>query len=156
MRSHAKTQRRKGGRGLGGLFQFQPVGLDHDLQGQNYGAGYLFLSLKSFASWRLERSGRETDRKLLFDVEGKGRMRSHAKTQRRKGGRGLGGLFQFQPVGLDHGLQGKTMGQAIYFSPLNPLRLCVLSEAGVRLIGNYFLTRRAKLWGMLFISLPTS
>ena len=31
-----------------------------------------------------------TDRKLLFDGEGKGRMRSHAKTQRRKGGRGLG------------------------------------------------------------------
>ena len=27
--------------------------------GQNYGAGYLFFSLESFASWRLERSGRE-------------------------------------------------------------------------------------------------
>ncbi len=27
--------------------------------GQNYGAGYLFHSLESFASWRLERSGRE-------------------------------------------------------------------------------------------------
>ena len=84
-------------------------------RGQNYGAGYLFLSLEFFASWRLERSGRETDRNLLFDVEGKGRMRSHAKTRRRKEGRGLGWMFQFQPVGLDHGLQGKTMGQAIYF-----------------------------------------
>ena len=28
-------------------------------EGQNYGAGYLFHSLESFASWRLERSGRE-------------------------------------------------------------------------------------------------
>ena len=28
-------------------------------EGQNYGAGYLFLSVESFASWRLERSGRE-------------------------------------------------------------------------------------------------
>ena len=44
-----------------------------------------------------------TDRKWLFDGEGKGRMRSHAKTQRRKGGK-----------------MGKTMGQAIYFFPLNP------------------------------------
>jgi hypothetical protein len=44
-----------------------------------------------------------TDRKLLFDEDGKGRMRSHAKTRRRKGGRGLGGaklwgrLFIFLP-----------------------------------------------------------
>ena len=30
------------------------------------------------------------------------------------------------------------MGQAIYFSPLNPLRLSVLSEAGVRLRENCF------------------
>jgi two-component system, cell cycle response regulator DivK len=59
-----------------------------------------------------------TDRKLLFDVEEKERMRSHAKTQRRKGEKRIG--------------RGKTMGQAIYFSPLNPLRLSVLSEAGVR------------------------
>ncbi len=38
------------------------------------------------------------------------------------------------------------MGQAIYFFPLNPWRLGVLSEAGVRteLIGNCFLTGRGK------------
>ena len=36
------------------------------------------------------------------------------------------------------------MGQAIYFSLLNPLRLGVLSEAGVRPIGNCFLTWRGK------------
>ena len=36
------------------------------------------------------------------------------------------------------------MGQAIYFSPLNPLRLGVLRKAGVRLIGNCFLTWRGK------------
>ena len=36
------------------------LGVSTDLRkGQNYGAGYLFLSLESFASWRLERSGRE-------------------------------------------------------------------------------------------------
>jgi hypothetical protein len=28
--------------------------------------------------------------------------------------------------------EGKTMGQTICFSPLNPLRLGVLSEAGVK------------------------
>ena len=42
----------------------------------------------------------KTDRKLLFDEEGKRRMRSHAKTRRRKGGRELGGMFQFHPVGF--------------------------------------------------------
>ena len=77
------------------------------------------------ASWRLERSGRETDRKLLFDVEGKRRMRSHAKTRRRKGGRGLGGAKLWGRLFI-------SMGQAIYFSLLNPWRLGVLSEAGVR------------------------
>jgi hypothetical protein len=59
---------------------------EEDWDGQNYGAGYLFLSLESFASWRLERSGREiTDRKLLSDVEGKRAdevSRKDAKTQR--------------------------------------------------------------------------
>ena len=60
----------------------------------------------------------ETDRKLLFDEDGKGRMRSHAKTRRRKGEKRIGRV--------------KTLGQAIDFSPLNPLRLGVLSEAGVR------------------------
>ena len=73
------------------------------------------------------------------------------------------------------------MGQAIYFSPLNPWRLGVLSEAGVRTktdrklifdedgkgrMRSHAKTRRredakgrrglggAKLWGRLFISLP--
>ena len=74
------------------------------------------------------------------------------------------------------------MGQAIYFSLLNPLRLGVLSEAGVRTetdrkllffrrrgkgrMRSHAKTRRredakgrrglggAKLWGRLFISLP--
>ncbi len=65
------TTRGKGGRGLTqrrkgsstpdlaymvGLFAYNaPLCLER----QNYGAGYLFLSLESFASWRLERSGRE-------------------------------------------------------------------------------------------------
>ena len=44
MRSHAKTQRR-----------------EEDWEGQNYGAGYLFLSPESFASLRLERSGQTAD-----------------------------------------------------------------------------------------------
>ncbi len=35
----------------------------------------------------LSEAGVRTDGKLLFDVEGKGRMGSHAKTRRRKGGK---------------------------------------------------------------------
>ena len=116
--------------------------------GQNYGAGYLFLSLKSFASWRLERSGRETDRKLLFDVEGKGRMRTHAKTQRRKGGkggRGLGGMFQFHPVGLDHDLQGQNYGAGYLFLSLESFASWRLERSGREiLIGNCFSTWRGK------------
>ena len=50
--------------------------------------------------------------------------REDAKTRRREGEKRIGRV--------------KTMGQAIYFSPLNPLRLSVLSEAGVRLRENCF------------------
>ena len=67
-----------------------------------------------------------TDRKLFFDVEEQGRMRSHAKTRRREDAKGR------RRKGEKRTGRVKTMGQAIYFSPLTPLRLSVLSNAGVR------------------------
>ena len=46
---------------------------------------------------------------------------------------GCGGQLRGQFLNLTFSTrEGKTMGQAIGFSPLNPLRLGVLSEAGVR------------------------
>ena len=45
----------------------------------------------------------------------------------------MGQAIYFSPLNpLRLSVLWKTMGQAIYFSPLNPLRLSVLSEAGVR------------------------
>ena len=73
MRSHAKTQRRKDAKGP--ARRTSPAGSASSpvtrrsvwKPRQNYGAGYLFLSLKSFASWRLQRSGREiTDRRQNY------------------------------------------------------------------------------------------
>ena len=89
----------------------------------NYGAGYLCLAIcASPVIQHILLAG------VVLDVGIEVEVRAHGVAQPVLiGQRAPGSTRDRRPTP-----RGKTMGQAICFSPLNPLRLGVLSEAGVR------------------------